>query len=105
VELEVLTCIQCSSTWNRQKTRGRKPKLCPSCILTLEKIEDGQEDDIEEILVLPEEPRPSKTKYRAGTKWKCPSCEVSIKINIGINDPPTHPCKKRLKKVLPLELQ
>jgi hypothetical protein len=104
MELEVLTCIQCSSTWNRQKTRGRKPKICPSCVPSLEKIED-KEEDIEIPVVVAEEPPPSKTKFKAGTKWQCPSCKVSIKINIGINDPPTHPCHKRLKKVFPLELQ
>lgn len=104
MELEVLTCIQCSSTWNRQKARGRKPKICPSCISTLEKIED-EEEDIEVPVVVAEEPPPSKTKYKAGTKWKCPTCNVSIKINIGINEPPTHPCQKKLKRVLPLELQ
>ena len=104
MELEVLTCIQCSSTWNRQKTRGRKPKLCPSCVLTLEKIEDEQEEDIEETPILQEEPPPAKTKYKPGSKWKCTSCGVCIRIGIGIDLPPTHRCQKRLKKVLPLEL-
>ncbi len=104
METETLTCTQCSSTWNRQKTRGRKPKLCPSCIQTLEQVEQELDEDIEIPLDIQEDP-PSRTKYKAGTKWKCNSCGVSVKISIGINDPPTHPCKKRLKKIFALELQ
>lgn len=102
MDLEVLTCIRCSSSWNRQKTRGRKPKICPSCTPSLQKIEDDQEDA--QILVVDELP-PLKTKFKPGTKWQCPSCKVSIKINVGINYPPTHSCPKRLRRVLPLELQ
>lgn len=104
METESLTCLQCSSTWNRQKARGRKPKICPSCVSTLEKIETEEDDYEPEIPVLEELP-PSNTKYKPGTKWKCPSCDISVKIGIGINDAPTHSCKKRLKKVFPLELQ
>jgi hypothetical protein len=105
METETLTCVQCSSSWNRQKARGRKPKLCPSCISTLEKIEQTLEEEEPEDIPVKEEPPLSKTKFKPGTKWLCNSCGVSIKINIGINDVPTHPCQKRLKRILPLELQ
>jgi len=104
MENETLTCTQCSSTWNRQKARGRKPKLCPLCTQTLQKVQEDLDED-EDLLPVIEEAPPSRTKYKAGTKWKCNSCGVSVKISIGINDPPTHPCKKRLKKVFALELQ
>jgi hypothetical protein len=29
---ESLTCTSCASTWKRDKTRGRKPHLCPKCV-------------------------------------------------------------------------
>ena len=28
---ESLTCTSCSKVWKRQRTRGRKPLLCPKC--------------------------------------------------------------------------
>lgn len=103
METEELTCESCKSIWTRQKTRGRKPKLCASCVPVLFVVEEETEDiDIQE-LPLVEEPPPAPTKYKPGTKWQCPSCLVSIKIGIGHNEPPTHSCKKRLKKVYPLE--
>lgn len=29
---ETLTCSSCRSSWKREKTRGRKPVLCPKCV-------------------------------------------------------------------------
>ena len=29
---ETLTCTTCSKKWKRERSRGRKPHLCPSCI-------------------------------------------------------------------------
>lgn len=29
---ETLKCEQCEKNWRREKTRGRKPKLCPKCL-------------------------------------------------------------------------
>jgi DNA polymerase III epsilon subunit-like protein len=29
--VEHLTCTRCSTTWERTRTRGRKPSLCPTC--------------------------------------------------------------------------
>jgi hypothetical protein len=31
---EQLTCTQCAKNWRREKTRGRKPTVCPKCIKT-----------------------------------------------------------------------
>jgi DNA polymerase-3 subunit epsilon len=31
-EVEQLTCVDCSGTWSRERTRGRKPHRCPECI-------------------------------------------------------------------------
>ncbi|MCZ7525599.1 MAG: exonuclease domain-containing protein [Acidimicrobiia bacterium] len=29
--LEELTCARCAQTWTRERVRGRKPRLCPTC--------------------------------------------------------------------------
>ena len=29
---ESLTCTSCSKIWKRERTRGRKPLLCPKCV-------------------------------------------------------------------------
>jgi len=29
---ETLTCTQCEKRWRREKSRGRKPHLCPKCV-------------------------------------------------------------------------
>jgi hypothetical protein len=44
-----------------------------------------------------------KPLIEAPSSWQCPSCLVSVVLNVGIYDPPTHWCKKRMKKVFPLE--
>jgi len=36
---ETLTCTQCEKRWRREKTRGRKPHLCPKCTKTLTKTQ------------------------------------------------------------------
>jgi len=103
MEYDQLTCIQCGSVWKRQKARGRKPKLCPSCLQS--PVNSSQEQDSDEIdIPVQEEPPPAPTKYKAGSKWVCRVCLASVKIGVGHDTPPTHACKKRLKKVYPLEL-
>jgi hypothetical protein len=98
MDFDKLTCASCGIEWNRQKTRGRKPKVCPDCII--KSVEVLEEDPIEDIPLSPE-PRRAKTKYPPNTKWLCRSCQVTVKVCI--NDEPTHKCQKRLKKVFPLE--
>jgi hypothetical protein len=101
MDFDKLTCSSCSIEWNRQKTRGRKPKVCPDC--TIKPIDEVEEEDPTEDIPLSPEPRRAKTKYPPNTKWLCHSCQATVKIGIGINEEPTHKCQKRLKKVFPLE--
>lgn len=28
---ETLICVECNTSWERERVRGRKPKLCPGC--------------------------------------------------------------------------
>jgi hypothetical protein len=108
METEELICESCKSIWTRQKTRGRKPKFCPPCIPVLIIVEqqhnfDSQDNQDLENIFTKEEPPLTPTRYKPGTKWLCPSCLVSIRIGVGHNDPPTHACKKKLKKIIPLQ--
>lgn len=103
MEHDELTCIKCNSTWKRPKARGRKPKLCPSCLQApSEELSSEEEDNID--IPVQEEPPPAPTKYKPNTKWICHSCQAQVRIGVGINEPPTHACRKRTKKVFPLEL-
>jgi hypothetical protein len=107
MELESLTCANCSSIWSRNRARGKKPTICPVCIAKKQEeqfvsTEDLLDDNSFDIQLHPE-PTPPPTTYSAGSKWMCKSCDAKIKIGVGINHPPTHACKKRLKKVFPLE--
>jgi len=104
MESEELICEQCDKHWQRTKARGRKPKLCPTCIASSSPILVVETDeDIIENIPIAEEPPPEKTLYKPNTKWICHSCGAFVKTGVGINLPPTHSCKKRLKKIYPLE--
>lgn len=106
MEIEELICERCDAQWNRAKARGRKPKLCPQCTTSDSSILPPViQDDEDQLIDLPiaEELPPIPTKYKPNTKWKCHSCGAKVQIGVGINEPPTHKCPKRLKKVLPLE--
>ena len=106
MEIEQLICEQCNAQWSRQKARGRKPKLCSKCSISLSPtlIPNDEEEDLIEDIPLIEEPPLSPTKYKPNSKWKCISCGAKVTIGIGINDIPTHKCVKRLNRMLPLEL-
>ena len=105
MEIEELICERCDTQWNRAKARGRKPKLCPQCTVSdspiLSSITEEEDQLIDPPLV--EEAPPIPTKYKPNTKWKCHSCGAKVQIGVGINEPPTHKCPKKLKRVLPLE--
>jgi hypothetical protein len=106
-EYEELICTRCDSAWERPKSKGRKPKLCPTCLQAPDQpviTSLSEEDDItsEDNFVI-EEPPPSPTKYQPNSKWICHTCHASVKVGVGINEPPTHACKKRMRKIFPLE--
>jgi hypothetical protein len=104
MELEELICQHCDSQWNRAKGRGRKPKLCPTCIQspTTIIVVQQEDDDSDSIPLIPESAPPA-TKFKPNSKWLCHSCGAKIKVCVGINTPPIHKCPKRANRVLPLE--
>jgi hypothetical protein len=46
---ETLTCSFCSKTWKREKSRGRKPTICPKCQKAAEKEKDAKQKEKEKI--------------------------------------------------------
>lgn len=74
---EVLVCTTCSSTWSRKKTKGRKPKLCPTCIKEQVYTYHGSE-------VMPKQ----SSSTKAATKWICPDCAQSITVFVKLDYPP-----------------
>lgn len=36
---ETLTCTQCEKRWRRERSRGRKPHLCPKCVKANAKLQ------------------------------------------------------------------
>ncbi len=107
---EKLTCSKCSKTWTRKKVRGRKPLLCSDCTKPLEAVlQPSNQPNIKRMIRVATSKESSKNTSKekqiipGPSKWQCPSCLVSVSIEVGIYDPPTHACKKRLKKVFALE--
>lgn len=102
--METLVCEKCSSSWKRQPSRGRKPRLCPTCISSSDQSISLSKAIQTPSVQLKTQSQCDSTKFPAPTKWKCHTCGVALKVEIGINYPPTHRCQKRLKRTLPLEL-
>ena len=98
MQKEKLTCENCHKDWQRIPSRGRKPKLCPSCISGRVQIKDSPKPVAQKVLDHNSMPFPGPSK------WACPSCGASISIGIDIKHPPTHQCQKRLKRIYALEL-
>ena len=90
---EELVCEACSKTWQRQKTRGRKPRLCPTCLTSPVQVQNNNDKKTE-----------FQISYPAPTKWICPICAVSISVYVSLENPPTHICKSKLSQNLPLQL-
>ena len=60
MELEELICEQCDKHWQRTKARGRKPKLCPTCISSSSLVPNQDDEDIVEDIPVAKEPTPEK---------------------------------------------
>lgn len=74
---ETLNCETCSSSWVRERTRGRKPRVCPECI----------KDEIvpyHQVTYMPEETTSKKT----AKKWVCPQCQATVTVFINLEYPP-----------------
>lgn len=115
---EQLVCSICQTQWNRIRTRGRKPIVCPDCISSgntfiptpqvsnsaipnTEKSNDNQSSDfgglslskIHSLL----HPKPLNHQdmlesTKNGSKWKCPGCASIVTLLVPVTAVPTHKC-------------
>lgn len=98
-EFDELTCMQCNLQWKRSKTRGRKPKLCPSCLQSPSAFGDSSQ-----LTINASKQERVTFKHKPNTEWKCHSCGVYVKVCVAIDESPSHACKKRLNRIYSLEL-
>jgi len=120
---EELTCISCNKKWSREKSRGRKPKLCSDCLN--KKIDISNKDLFTTSLVSipksnpplditlntvfqlihPRHPEAEKLSQETakGSSWRCTSCGNVINLLIAITAPPTHRCTPDMVSVKPYE--
>lgn len=114
---ESLVCTICKKSWKRQRSRGRKPKICPSCISLDSSLDlssrpsppspssptHSSEIPVGKIYQA-FHPKPSNYKEllestKNGSTWKCPGCGHVIKINMAITSPPTHKCSPNMVSI------
>jgi len=72
---ESLVCEVCSSTWTRNRSRGRKPRVCPECV----------KDNV--VLHECSSVVPAQSSKKA-TKWICPLCDNSVVVFVNLEYPP-----------------
>lgn len=96
---ETLTCQSCNKEWNRESTRGRKPKVCPSCIRIEKVVVKGRLETIR--MTTSDKPEP---KYKGKNKWKCPSCKLGVTTYVSVSYEPAHQCQKRGRRWYQLDL-
>ena len=46
---ETLTCTQCEKRWRRERSRGRKPHLCPKCVKASTKTQSKKVVEVVEV--------------------------------------------------------
>jgi hypothetical protein len=109
---ENLVCELCECSWQREQSRGRKPRLCPNCLSAPEP--QVQSSSTKRIII--EDPslrRPTlkvvdttvkPIKYKGKNDWICPHCRNKVKTFVGLTEEPMHWCRGKSSTYLPLEL-
>lgn len=110
---EKLVCEQCKSSWQREQSRGRKPRFCPNCLVSPDNVVKPSRIVIEDfslrrptvkaldttVKALPE------TKYKGKNSWVCPQCETTLETYVGLTEEPMHWCRKNSRSYIPYQLR
>lgn len=107
---ESLVCEECQSSWRREQTRGRKPRLCPNCLSAPQTASKAPRIVIEDqslrkptIKVLDTNIK-TPVKYKGKNSWFCPDCKSTFQTFVGLMDEPMHWCKKNTRNYIPFQL-
>jgi len=78
---EQLSCQLCSTVWSRDRARGRKPRLCPTCL---------QDAIVVNTPVMPAKNEDIAKQKHINNKrqWICPSCSMEITTYVNLSQPP-----------------
>lgn len=96
---EILECTQCDKKWERERTRGRKPIVCPQCAQI-----NAEEAKSQENVVSVEKTTKQKEvnyTYSPVSYWMCPNCDQTISVHVGLNYIPMHPCRLKRNQYIP----
>ncbi len=121
---ETLTCTVCDKKWQRVRTRGRKPVVCPACaaqetidnqeLMITPKIESTSLDidsDIKNVLCsvyntyYPKDVNVKNiTQSKSNVKWVCPKCNYKMTTVIPLVAAPLHKCSKNTSSLIELSI-
>jgi hypothetical protein len=126
---ESLVCSVCEKTWKRNKTRGRKPTVCPKCLKSSIQISEPKQKQpnqkseakiSEPIKSIVEDKKTSDVTYKQiyqslypkdpsfeelrestknGSIWKCQACANVIRLDVAVTATPTHKCNPNSNKI------
>lgn len=103
---EKLTCTQCQKTWSREKTRGRKPILCPKCATQTQPEPEPEttQPESEEISAAqvyqyyhPTDKQVAQST-KGGSTWQC-RCGYTYTTKFSLSAIPTHKCTENGKSI------
>lgn len=126
---ESLVCSVCEKTWKRNKTRGRKPTVCPKCLKSSIQISEPKQKQpnqkseakiSEPIKSIVQDKKTSDVTYKQiyqslypkdpsfeelrestknGSIWKCQACANVIRLDVAVTATPTHKCNPNSNKI------
>ncbi len=107
---ETLVCQVCQRTWQREHSRGRKPRFCGDCQAVSESLLKPSrivinDDSLSQPTVKGIDTIIKKSvKYKGRNSWICSKCSSELQTFVGLIDDPMHVCKKSSNRYLPYEL-
>ncbi len=103
--IEKLQCTQCDARWGRQRTRGRKPLVCPTCadLNAQEGLPSKPKAKLAVASPVEKSTRIFKVYIEGPSEWQCNICSVMMKVPLGVTAIPLHRCSKKSNTTLPME--
>lgn len=107
---ETLVCQTCHVSWQREHTRGRKPRFCANCQEASNNSVKPSRIFIKDDSLLKPKIKSINTivkkslKYKGRNSWICPKCNAEFQTFVGLTEDPMHVCQKSSNRYLPYEL-